>query len=122
MRAYIGPLILSFALGCGREGDEDTDGRTETKVVTADCKAGKDGVDGIAGEAGTDGEDGASGPKGDQGPSGPQGEPGLDGSDCRILRELVYNKDGDLRENRCDVYLECREDVVFISRVREACE
>ena len=121
-------VMLWLSLSCGREGDEDIDGRTEVKVVKTDCEAGADGADGATGEAGKDGEDGVdgeagvSGPKGDTGPQGRQGESGMDGSDCRLIRELVYDKDGELRENRCDIYLSCGGDEVFISRVREACE
>ena len=101
-------------LSCGREGEDD--GRTETEVVVADCQAGADGVDGVDGEAGVDG------PKGDSGPQGTPGQTGMDGRDCRITRELVYNKDGELRGNRCDVYLSCVNDTIFITRLREACD
>ena len=119
-------LILMFIawlmFGCGQEGEDD--GRTETKVVTTDCQAGKDGSDGkdgVDGENGADGEVGTSGSKGDSGPQGSPGQSGVDGSNCRIIRELVYNRDGELR-NRCDVYLSCVNDVVFITRLREACD
>ncbi len=132
-----GMALMGFFLfllnSCGRDGLDDN-GRTETEVVTADCQVGKDGVDGrngtdgrngVDGETGTDGDAGVDGSKGDQGDQGSPGEPGesgMDGSDCRITRQLVYNKDGELRDNRCDVYLTCAEDEVFITRQRTACD
>ena len=115
----IGVILLLIVTGCGREGEDD--GRTETEVVIETCQAGTDGVDGRDGEVGTRGEVGDSGPAGDQGPQGSPGQSGVDGSNCRIIRELVYNRDGDLRQNRCDVYLSCVNDTVFITRLREAC-
>ncbi len=129
-------FFFLWVSSCGKDGEE-ADGRTEVKMVTEDCQSGtdgengvdgEDGIDGrngVDGEAGTDGDAGVDGSKGDQGDQGSPGKPGesgMDGSDCRITRQLVYNKDGELRDNRCDVYLTCAEDEVFITRQRTACD
>lgn len=106
-------LILAMILAsCGQEGEKDEVPETlpvpETEEVRCDTPS--------------EPAQGDAGPEGPQGTPGPQGQQGMDGSNCRVFERVVYNDEGQLRENRCDVYLKCGEDKeIFVTRKKKAC-
>ena len=109
-------LLAALLAGCGQEGDKDEEPTTFPAMPTEVpiCNNGNDGVN-------EDSSDQA-GPEGPSGPPGPQGQQGMDGSNCRVLERVVYNDEGELRENRCDIYLKCGEDKeIFVLRKKERC-
>ena len=110
-------------IGCGNDGESES--RSEPAAETEPTEECSDGLDGLPGADGTKGSVGPTGPKGSIGPQGaqgPSGEPGLDGTDCRVVERLVYDDEGDVRDNKCDIYLVYEDTEVFVLRKKDSCE